>query len=463
MNADNRHLKQKFGYWHYQRRVPKRYSDFDPRRMVERSLRTKSIEVARLRRDAMEESDDHYWASIAGIDGELETPERLKRSHDVIQKRYAAANLRALARGFVYTPAEQLASNADLEELVDRIAAIREVDTSRPNAVLEGEVEALLGGAKPPSETVSNVFDLYCDEIAVDELKGKSDTQIAAWKKTKKRGVQYFIDVVGDKPMKEITRQDARQYYNWWKDRVVGKQGEPEKKLLSSKTANRDLGNMRLLYSAYFQYMGEEDRQNPFRKLSFKDKELNTRPPFETEWLIERILAPEALRGIPGNGDLLVMALIETGCRPGEIANLLAEDIHLDVEVPYLSIRPKAKREIKTRSSIREIPLVGVSLEAMKRAPNGFPHYLDKPDLLSANMMKNFRSRGLFPTPKHKFYSFRHSFEKRMLEAGLDHDFRMTIMGHNNTRPKYGDGGSMAFRRDELKKIALPFSFDLFE
>ena len=463
MVSENRHLKQKFGYWHYQRRVPKRYSDFDPRRMVECSLRTKSLEVARLRRDAMEQSDDHFWASIAGIDGDAETPERRKRQLDGLQKRYASANLRALARGFVYTPAEQLASNTDLEELVDRIEAVRQVDTSKPNAVLKSEAEALLGTAQPPTPTVSEAFELYCDEIAADELKGKSETQIAAWKKTKRRGVNYFIDVVADKPMTHITRQDARQYYNWWKDRVVGKSGESAKKLLSSKTANRDLGNMRLLYSAYFQYLGEEDRQNPFRNLSFKDKEQKTTPPFESEWLQKTILKPGILRGIPGNGEMLILALIETGCRPGEIANLLSEDIHLDAEVPYLSIRPKAKREIKTRSSIREIPLVGVSLEAMKHAPNGFPHYLDKPDLLSANMMKNFRSRGLFPTADHKIYSFRHSFEKRMLEAGLDHDFRMTIMGHNNTRPKYGDGGSLAYRRDELLKITLPYSNRIFE
>ena len=34
---------------------------------------------------------------------------------------------------------------------------------------------------------------------------------------------------------------------------------------------------------------------------------------------------------------------------------------------------------------------------------------------------------------------------------------RMTLMGHTNRQPAYGDGGSMAFRRDELLKIAHPF------
>jgi len=43
-----------------------------------------------------------------------------------------------------------------------------------------------------------------------------------------------------------------------------------------------------------------------------------------------------------------------------------------------------------------------------------------------------------------------------MLEAGLDYDLRCLLMGHKNTRPQYGDGGSLAYRRDELMKICHP-------
>ena len=45
-----------------------------------------------------------------------------------------------------------------------------------------------------------------------------------------------------------------------------------------------------------------------------------------------------------------------------------------------------------------------------------------------------------------------------MLEAGLDFGLRCTLMGHRNPRPEYGDGGSLAYRRDELLKIAHPVS-----
>jgi len=400
-----------------------------------------------------EESDDLYWAMLAGAAGGEGSPENLAFQLDQAQRRYQAAQTRALARGFVYAPIEQLAGHASLYELVDRIRRVDAADAGRPSPAEKVEADALLGTVPPPPVTVSAAFEIYCSDIAASELIGKSETQIRAWKKTKRRGVQYLIDVVGDRNMRDIRRQDAQQYYNWWKDRVVPKSG---REALSTKTANRDVGNMRLLYSAWFRYIGEEDRPNPFRNLAFKDRPSTDVPPFEVSWVRSRILAPGALSGLVGGADLILFTLIETGCRPGEIANLLEEDIHLKAGVPCISIRPKKDREMKTVSSIRDIPLVGVALEAMRLAPRGFLHYRDKPDLLSANLMTALKSRGLFPTPAHKVYSLRHSFEKRMQEAELDYGFRCMIMGHANSRSAYGDGGSMEYRRDQLMKIAHP-------
>ena len=93
-----------------------------------------------------------------------------------------------------------------------------------------------------------------------------------------------------------------------------------------------------------------------------------------------------------------------------------------------------------------------MSFEAMKQCPNGVPRYREKTDSLSAASGEHFRTRSFFPTANHRIYSFRHSFEKRMLEAGLDYGLRCKLIGHYNNRPEYGDGGSLSFRRDEIKK-----------
>jgi len=49
-----------------------------------------------------------------------------------------------------------------------------------------------------------------------------------------------------------------------------------------------------------------------------------------------------------------------------------------------------------------------------------------------------------------------------MLEAGLDYGFRCLMMGHAHSRPAYGDGGSMKYRRDQLLKIVHPFPKGIF-
>ena len=169
-----------------------------------------------------------------------------------------------------------------------------------------------------------------------------------------------------------------------------------------------------------------------------------------------KILKPYAFKGINAEAQIIAYTLIETGCRPSEIANLLPENICLDADVPHIRIRPTADRELKSVASRRDIPLVGLALEAMKRAPNGFPRYRDKGNSLSAALLKTFHTRGLMPTKKHRIYSFRHAFEKRMQEAGLDYGLQCTLMGHKNTRPQYGDGGSLEYRRKEMLKIAHP-------
>lgn len=90
----------------------------------------------------------------------------------------------------------------------------------------------------------------------------------------------------------------------------------------------------------------------------------------------------------------------------------------------------------------------------MKLAPNGFPRYRDKGNSLSAALLKTFNTRGLMPTKKHRIYSFRQAFEKRLQEAGLDYGLRCTLMGHKNTKLQYGDGRSLEYRRKEVLQIA---------
>lgn len=450
MRERDRHLKRRGKRWHYVRRVPAHVAHLDDRPRIEASLKTTNLDVARIRRDALEESDELYWASLV-MEGEGGAGPRQQ-----IARRYEAARARALVLGFTYRSASALADDAPLDELIRRV----EVLETTPATTRARDVEALLGGAAEPTVPVSEALDKYIAEIAPVGLMGKSAKQRASWEKVKRRAVANFTNLVGDRAIEQITREDALKFYDWWRDRVTGKSGG---KPLSGNSANRDIGNMRVLVREHFKRLGQEDRPNPFRGLHFTDPKTGRRnvPPFPTQWIADRILRPAAFEGLNQDAALIVLTLIETGCRPSEICNLVPSAIRLDDEVPHLAIDFRPDRAIKTESSVRSIPLVGVSLEAMRHAPQGFARYMDKEDSLSATLMKHFKKRQLFPTAGHVIYSFRHAFEKRMLEAKIDPELRRLMMGHTIDRPEYGDGGSLAFRRDQLNRITLPFDAGL--
>lgn len=140
--------------------------------------------------------------------------------------------------------------------------------------------------------------------------------------------------------MRAITHQDGFQYYNSWKDRLIDKPGRPSS---SPNTANQDIGNIRVLFEGLFQAHRQRRPAEPIPQSVFQNEEGQRRS--------------AAVR--------IIYALIETGCRPSEIAHLLGEDILLDENAPYIRIRSKKKREIKTAASMPEIPLVGASIEAI--------------------------------------------------------------------------------------------------
>ena len=176
----------------------------------------------------------------------------------------------------------------------------------------------------------------------------------------------------------------------------------------------------------------------PLGELSFKEGEARTRPPFSDDWIATRLLASGTLDGLNGEARCLLLGMVNTGYRPSEGTALTADTIRLEGDVPHISIAPKG-RQLKSQYARRVIPLIGVSLEAFKEFPEGFPRYRDSATL-SATVNKFLRSNGLLETPRHSFYSLRHSFEDRMLAAGIDDRIRRDLFGHRLDRERYGKG-----------------------
>lgn len=452
MRDETFYLHSRAGRWYYYRSVPQYARDFDRRGLVRISLKTKAVVIARKRRDLVAAADSEYWSSLLTLQAEDIAEDERQTLKNRVDKRYQAARVRALTFG-LSTPSPDCfpdglslkpvrADNGDASRHLrqyNRIAGVR--------------------SAPRPDCRISEAFEIFCEKAAVSELATKSGNQKRAWLRSKARSIRELTGVIGDRKIDDVNRVDAQRFYAWWAKRLTPKIGGP---VLSTKTANKSIGNVRKIIREYYAYFGDEDRINLFRGLSFKEVNVQTVFPLDNDWVRQRILKPGALDGVRDDARHALFALIETGCRICEIANLGKQDIVLDTVTPYLRIRPQRRRELKTQHTKRDIPLVGIALEAMRRFPSGFPDYRDRSDRLSGYLNAALRERDLLPTSHHKLSSFRHAFEKRMLEAGIDYGLRCELMGHVNERPKYGDGGSMGFRREQLLKIAHQFDRRLF-
>ena len=212
MRRGDRYLQKRGVRWHYVRRVPGHCQALDGRRIVRVALKTGSLEIGRERRDAMEAADEALWGMLGGVGEDCEPAQLAAKA--AAERRYRSAVARAVSRGFSYAPADELPVVLSMEEMIRRISAVDRIDTG--DTRLAVKAEALLGGVKRPGVRLSESFETYCEHIAIGEIVNKSTNQTRLWRKTKQRAVSYFIDVVADLHIEEITRQQALEFYNWW-------------------------------------------------------------------------------------------------------------------------------------------------------------------------------------------------------------------------------------------------------
>lgn len=222
--------------------------------------------------------------------------------------RYRSARRRAVAVGFEFQPLLKLIEKEPVERILDRVKVLDRED------VCALDTQAVLGTIEPPKDTIRDAFKLYCDKLSIGETARKSPEQVERWKATKARAVDHFVALCGNLTMEAIERRHGRQFYDWWGERL-----RPENKNARAyrpNNANRELGNLRLIFREYWTYHGDEDRENPFRKLRFKDTPPEPTPSFSDEFVRSKILKPGALDGINAQAKLIAYALIETGCSP---------------------------------------------------------------------------------------------------------------------------------------------------
>lgn len=412
--------------YYYNRRPPEIVSEFDKRKIIRVALKTDSKRIALRKALMLNDQIEAYWQNLI-VSNKV-------HNDSVFRKTVRIAQL----MGFNYQPMSIIAKLPD-HELVERVLALE-------NAT-EKQVEAVLGRKLESRTTIKQALDKYWD-LSKDRIINKTDNQYRKWKNPRIKAVENFISLVGNKEVGAITKDNILSYRDWWIERIQTENKNPS-------SANKDFIHLKDVLRTIVEYERIElDIDFLFKKIMLETRFRQARLPFTSEQIIS-ILQSEKLQNLNEEARHFLFAAAETGARPSEIVGLLPEDIKLDAEIPHISITDRKGRPLKTPHSQRDIPLVGFALDAFKSMPEGFPKYRDKSDQLSATVNKFLRENGLFPTKKHSVYSFRHSFQDRILNVNAPDRVQAELMGHKFHRPKYGDGATLKLKLEWLNKIQL--------
>ncbi|EEB84905.1 DUF6538 domain-containing protein [Roseobacter sp. GAI101] len=415
--------------WCLRRRVPVEFQQVESRSEVWISLKTDSRRLACEKAPAVWNEQVAAWKA------------RLSGHDDDAVKHFEAVQDLAAAKGVRYMPLDQVVQ-LPINTLLERIETIANRD-QRPDLV---EAAAVLGAKQPPALTVTQALETYWT-LAKDKTFGKSEDQKRRWENPRKKAVRNFVSVVGDKPMNHITADDMLEFRGYWQERIeIGG--------LTANSANKDLIHLGDILKTV-NSMKRLGFVLPLDGLAFKEGEKSERPPFSDDWIRTKLLAPNALMGLDPEARAIFLGMVNTGYRPSEAACAAPDQFCLDADIPHLIIRSRPGRAIKNKNSKRVIPLVGVSLEVMRAFPNGFPTFRDNDAGLSSTVNKYLRANGLMESDDHVVYSLRHSFEDRLLRAGVDDRVRRDLMGHSLNRERYGQGGGLAFKAEMVQRIAF--------
>lgn len=424
------YLLKRNNTYYYNRYIPKHLQPYIPKKRVRISLKTDSLKEAKKLAHSQNLKTENYW-KILVEKGETYSHQHYKQVVDLSNH-----------LGFAYYPMFELI-NRSMEELGKRLDVAQKHDLSLHH------VEALCGGVPIPAFKLSNSLPRYL-EISKDQLLNKSEDQKRKWRNPRAKAWRNFLNIVPDKAIHELTREDMLAFRDWQIDRI-------ENEEIVAISANKDL----IYASVIIKTVAKNQKIRLDKSYLFDDLLLDTsdskkRLPFASEYLTTTLLNPQNLKGLNPQARAIIYAFAETGAGPSELVGLLKEDIRLDHEIPHIHIVPRKKKALKTKYRERTIPLVGYALDVFKEFPEGFTQYYGRPDSLSGLIGKYLKENKLIPSEQHTLYSLRHNFQDRLVEVDAIDRVQVDLMGHKLPREDaYGIGSTLAKKLEWLKKIQL--------
>jgi integrase len=265
---------------------------------------------------------------------------------------------------------------------------------------------------------------------------------------TAQRYIGYLIECLGNRSIDQYTSKDATVLREW----LI-------KKGLSNSSLQRVFSGIKAVINFVTLEHGLEC-QNAFAKVYL---------PSNTDAKKRHAVTPSNMAKIKAeclslDDDIrwLVAIIFDSGMRLSEAAGLMLADLCLDEEVPYIDLKQHPHRRLKTASSERKIPLVGMSLWAAKRLKQHstglycFPRYTN-PERCNSNSASAAINKWIKTVggSNDVVHGLRHSFRDRLraVEAPTDMIDQLGGWSLKSVGQGYGDGYDLELLISCLTKI----------
>ena len=308
------------------------------------------------------------------------------------------------------------------------------------NVSAKGSVYDLLHDKPIALPTLSEAQKTYC------KMKGRADDR--RFVRYTSRVVSEIVQLAGDKVINSYTRNDALLF----RDSLL-------KREVSHNTVKRNFECIRAIWNFAARENGISD-PNPFANMNYGNGAAAVKRmpiPIDDIRKVQQLCYQK-------DDDIrwLIALLSDTGMRLAEAAGLAKEDVFLNTEIPYVRLCERPWRPLKTKSSERDVPLVGAALWATKRAfessPNEylFPRYCSddgcKADYASNSLNKWLRKHVPNGCVVH---SFRHSMRDRLRAVECPAEIIDQIGGWTTSGvgQQYGEGFTLTIIQRFVKQI----------
>ncbi|MCZ8334782.1 MAG: tyrosine-type recombinase/integrase [Rhodobacteraceae bacterium] len=300
-----------------------------------------------------------------------------------------------------------------------------------------------------PDRTLEDARKLYVNEKLGGGDGPENREAMARIERVFAKAVEALGDDVRDRPLDSLKREDARKV----RDHMLQSQRKGGG-TVSPATVRRELKTLSAVVNFGLREFDLSDASNPFDKLPVEGVSKGSVAVQPDAALRDPLPKPMvvAMRSrLTGDLQLIWRLLAGTGCRLSEVRGLRVEDVATEAAIPHIRVTWHEGRRLKTKASVRVVPLVGDALAAAKdalKAAEGkavlFPRFA-KPrgtDNCSTQLMKHLRQ--ITADPKHVVHSLRHSMKDDLRLAGVEKTVQDLILGHAS--PSIGEtyGGEEA-------------------